>query len=309
MDAQLGISPDIMTTLSEVSTWISLIGVPLAIGALLDTFIIHRSKERLCDGLKNVGMAASRSWVSYMVGFIASALTGLMCIYVAGFLQKISGLGGWRKAVDSATPIALFLLIKIFVLDPALFWGTGRLRSALKGKDASGRDFPKPARLGIMCLFLLGACVFTSLLLSLGEEIQDYGLGRIFSPTAVAFNDVNPSAGNSDTQKDEVSKEKSTAELPTPKSKRDNPPTKPFSVTDILKSFNLLIADFYSHAFLFLNGATCFILLLWLLRFIGWIATHVDYEVVPRFIFTAISFLISGVLTVLLVAYHVMANK
>lgn len=254
-------------------------------------------------------MVASKTSAIYVVGFAASALTGLMCIYVAGFAQKISGLGGWRKAVDSAAPIALFLLIKIFILDPLLFWSTGKVRSALNGKDANGKHFTKFSRLYIMSLLLLGSCLLTQLVLSLGEEVQEYGLRRIMPPTAVVVENTRPYEEKSGPKKDDVRHNKPTDDLPNQTSKRDEPATKPFNLTDVLKSFNLLIADFYSHSFLLLNGATCFFLLLWLLQFVAWTAAHVDQEVLPRFIFTAISSLISCVSTVLLLIYQVLANQ
>ncbi len=306
-----------MPTLNDLGTWTSLVAFPLAIGVVLDALVMRKSKIRLFESLHGVALSVARPWVSFLAGFFASMSTGVLCIYVAGFSQKISGLGGWLKALESAAPIALFLLLKILFFDPLLFWGTSRINSALKGKDPSGREFSRGARWATICLLLIGACALTRALLYLGEEVQDYGLQRLFPPTPVSVNqETGESSDNSLAKENSVHRSNitsnSTAKLHEPviaKDKAGTPTTRPFSITDILNSFNLLIADFYSHAFLLLNGTSCFFLLLALLRLLSGVALHVDKETLPKYIFTAMSLAVSAVVTILLIGYQILANR
>ncbi len=289
----------------------------MAIGGALDALVMKESKSRLFEGLQCIGMSVARPWVSYLAGFLASASTGILCVYVAGFSQKISGLGGWLKALESTAPIVLFLLVKILFFDPFLFWGTSRINSALKGKDPSGREFSRSARWLTICLLLFGAYAFTRALLLLGEQVQDYGLQTLFPPTPVSVSKTEDAAsGNNVTKGDSGRLRKEDADhaiesqgAGSAQEKDRGTATRPFNITDILQSFSLVIADFYSHAFLFLNGTSCFFLLLVFLRLLSWIALHVDKEKLPKFIFLALSLIASAVVTVLLIGYQILTNR
>ncbi len=295
-----------MISLNEIATWIALIGCPIGIGGFIDLFVKDEVKRAAQLKLTNLYTTTSRPAAIYISGIIVSIATGILCIHVAGFSQKVSLLGGWRTAIESAAPIALSLILKALILDPVLFFGTGRFDSAIRGQDKAGRTLPTLARWGALSLFLLGAFWLTRITISAGEELQENGLRYIFPQTNQTSSSVADAGRKSPSA--EEKRPNNLTEFKTPQAEAVIQPKK-FNITDLLHSFSLVIADYYSNAFLFLNGATCFLILKLFIRTAEWISEHINKDVFPKYIFTALSLVIAIVLTALLIGYHIIEER